>query len=163
MGRELPPDLDLIAKGGWVLGPCGAILLKSLWGSGWRTSIDAAEVGTYEYEVNDVYGSLADLADDRATYLNRAAVRGFSFALRMLKDAAELPGAGSLMATVGVSVDEGDEDFLLQGVTVRMFSRRGDYPNWFDDLERYQSEAMAVVDVTDIADRDPLVRFMSGK
>lgn len=156
LSHELPPDLDQVARAGWLLGPCGAILLKSLWGRGWRTSIDASEVGAYEYEVNDVYGSLADLTADQATYLNRAAARGVSFAIRMLKDAAALPGADSLIATVGISVEEKDEDFFLQGVTIRFFSRRGNYPTWFEDLERYQSEAIAVVDIADLADPDPL-------
>lgn len=100
LSHELPPDLDQIARAGWVLGPCGAILLKALWGSGWRTSIDASEVGPYEYEVNDVYGSLVDLTADQAMYLNRAAARGVSFAMRMLTDATPLPGADSLIATV---------------------------------------------------------------
>lgn len=146
-----------------MLGPCGAILLKSLWGRGWRTSIDASEVGAYEYEVNDVYGSLADLAADQATYLNRAAVRGFSFATRMLEYAAALPDADRLTATVGISVDEKDEDFFLQGVTIRFFSRRGDYPTWFEDLERYRSEAIAVVDMADLAGPDPLAKFLYRK
>ena len=163
LSHELPPDLDQVARAGWALGPRGAILLKSLWGRGWRTSIDASEVGAYEYEVNDVYGSLTDLAADQATYLNRAAVRGVSFATRMLKDAAALPGADRLTATVGISVDEKDEDFFLQGVTIRFFSRRGDYPTWFEDLERYQSEAIAVVDMADLAGPDPLAKLLYRK
>ncbi|MFG3419143.1 hypothetical protein [Micromonospora sp. NPDC048063] len=158
-GRNLSPELDEVARAGWVLGPCGAILLKSLWGPGWRTSIDASEVGSYEYEVNDVYVSLSDLAANKGTYLNRAAVRGISFAARMLRDATALPEADSLLAVVSISVDEGDEDFLLQGATVRFFSRRGEYPTWFEDLERYQKEAVAIVDMADLAVPDPLTQF----
>jgi hypothetical protein len=149
LDRDLPSDLDDVARAGWVLGPCGAILLRSLWGSGWRTSIPDSEVGSYEYGVNDVYGSLSDLVDDRATYLYKAAIRGLSFATRMLGSAAGLPGAESLMAVVAISVDEEDELFLLQGVTVRFFTRRGDYPRWFENLERYQREAMALFDGAD--------------
>jgi hypothetical protein len=152
--RDLPPDLDEVARAGWVVGPHGAILLKSLWGSGWRTSIQPSEVGSYEYEVNDVYASLSDLSTDMETYVYRAAMRGISFAVRMLRDAAAVPGAGSLVAAVGVPVDEQDEVFLLQGATVRFFSRRGDYPTWFEELERYQNEAIAVVDMTDLAEAD---------
>ncbi|MFY1598888.1 hypothetical protein [Micromonospora sp. WMMD737] len=157
--RDLPPELDEVARAGWVLGPGGAILLKSLSGPGWRNDIDASEVGLYEYEVNDVYVSLFDIADNRETYLSRAAVRGISFAARMLKDAAALPEADRLLAVVGISVDEGDEDFLLQGATVRFFSRRGDYPTWFEDLERYQKEAIAVIGMADLAVPGPLTQF----
>lgn len=136
--RGLPPDLNEIARAGWVIGPRGAILLKALWKAGWRTDIEPSEVGSYEYEVNDVYASLSDLATERSTYLYRAAVRGISFAVRMLRDAAAVPEAASLIAVASVSIDEEDEAFLLQGATIRFFTCRGDYPTWFEDLERYQ-------------------------
>ncbi|QKW13398.1 hypothetical protein [Verrucosispora sp. NA02020] len=163
LNHDLSPDLDEVARAGWALGPCGAILLKSLWGPGWRTNIDASEVGSYEYEVNDVYASLSDLAVNKAAYLNGAAIRGISFATRMLRDASDFPEADSLLAVVGISVDEEDEDFLLQGASVRFFSRRGDYPTWFEDLERYRKEAIAVVDMADLAGPDPLTQFRRRK
>jgi hypothetical protein len=151
---DLPPDLNEVARAGWVVGPCGAILLKSLWGKGWRTSIPPSEIGSYEYEVNDVYASLSDLATERGTYLHKSAVRGISFAVRMLGDAAAIPEAEGLVAVVSISIDEEDETFLLQGATVRFFSRRGDYPMWFDDLERYQHEAIAVLNMSDLTEFD---------
>ncbi|GIF06914.1 hypothetical protein [Actinoplanes siamensis] len=152
--RDLPPDLDEVARAGWVLGPRGAILLRSLWGPGWRTNLQSSEIGSYEYEVNDVYASLSDLVTEKNTYLFRSAVRGISFATRMLMDAAILPGAERLISVVGVSIDDEDESFFLQGATIRFFSRRGDYPRSFEDLERYQKEAIAVLDMTDLAELD---------
>jgi hypothetical protein len=148
---DLPSDLNEVAKAGWVVGPQRTILLKSLWGTGWRTSIQPSEVGSYEYEVNDVYASLSDLATERSTYLHRSAVRGISFAVRMLGGAAAIPEAELLVAVVSISIDEEDETFLMQGATVRFFSRRGDYPMWFEDLERYQNEAIAVLNMSDLA------------
>jgi hypothetical protein len=152
--RDLPPDLNEVARAGWVVGPRGTILLKSLWGTGWRASIHPSEVGSYEYEVNEVYASLSDLAAERSAYLYTSAVRGISFAVRMLSDAAVFPEAEGLMAVVSISVDEEDETFLLQGATVRFFSRRGDYPTWFEDPERYQNEAIAVLSMSDLAKYD---------
>ncbi|WP_425720134.1 hypothetical protein [Micromonospora sp. DT233] len=102
--------------------------------------------------MNDVYVPLSDLVQNEAKYLNSAAARCLSFAARMLRDAATLPGAESLLTIVSVFVDEEDEEFFLQGANVRFFSRRGDYPNWFEDLGRYQKEAIAVVDIADLAE-----------
>ena len=145
VASSLPDEIQDICERGWEIGPGDSVVLRALWGPGWRTAISPEEVGAYEYEVNDVSIPLADLRTDMAEYLPRAAGRGIHFARLMLKKSDELMLPNELVATVGVSVDVDDEDFLLQGVVVRFFTERGDFPRWFDDLEKFQSEAIAVL------------------
>ena len=100
--------------------------------------------------MNDVDISLDDLGDREGTFLVRAASRAFTFASLMLAKGAGLPGAETLQASVSVSVDVTDEYFALQGANVRFFTRRGDDLGWFDDLEKFKIEAIALLDVSDL-------------
>ncbi|MEU8217005.1 hypothetical protein AB0C47_14660 [Micromonospora taraxaci] len=134
---------------GWTVEPSGALLLVAHRPTSMH-DIPVAALGEGEYEVNDVHVSLADLGGEPADLLPRAASRGLYFARRMLAAARGLPGAELLLATVAVHVDVDDEDFALQGVTVRFFTRRGSYPDWFDELETFTLEAIAVLDVSDV-------------
>jgi hypothetical protein len=145
----LPEDVLRIVEAGWAVGPRGSLLLSALWGGGWRREIDAPEVGRYEYDVNDVYISLSDLRPDIDVYLSRAASRGIAVALRLLEDAKNLPGSDTLLAVVSVPVDMESNDFLLQGTTVRFFTQRGDYPDWFENLERFELDAISVLEMED--------------
>lgn len=148
----LPPDIQAIVDAGWTVGPNGALLLASLWWEG-RHDIPSAQTGHAEYEVNDVHISLGDLRRENPGFLSRAASRGLFFAMTMLEKALVLPHGESLLATVAVPVDVDDPDFSLQGTTVRFFSRRGNYPGWFDDLEGFRLEAIAVLDGSDVPQR----------
>ena len=88
------------------------------------------------------------IAEDQPAQRYSAAMvrRALSFACRALADARGLDGADSLVAVIGAGVDD---DYLTHGTTVRFFTRRGDYPRHFDDLERFALEALAVLDIDD--------------
>ncbi|MFK4244181.1 hypothetical protein ACI2KV_14985 [Micromonospora chokoriensis] len=134
---------------GWTVEPSGALLLvrhrpKCM------HDIPAEALGGGEYEINDVYVSLDDLGRESVDFLPRAASRGLYFARRMLASARGLPGSETLLAAVAIHVDVDDEDFALQGATIRFFSRRGSYPDWFDELETFTLEAIAVLDMSDV-------------
>lgn len=148
---HLPDDARAVLEAGWTVGPSGSLLLRSLW-HGRRASIAGSDVGQYEYEINDVYISLTDLGDDMSSYLAHAVSRGIFLATTMLRKAKRIPGSDDLVAAVAVFVDMNDEAFLLQGARVRFFTRRGDYPTWFEDLERFELQAMAVIDISDVLD-----------
>jgi hypothetical protein len=148
----LPVDAQEVLAAGWVLGPGGSLLLRALWAGGGRSGVPS-DIGLFEYHANDVYISLSDLTDDMDHYLVRAASRGVFFAMEMLRNASRFPSLDALVAIVGVFVDTDDEDFLLQGARVRLFTLRGNYPDWFEDLERFESQAVAMIDLSDVAAR----------
>lgn len=153
--HQLPPDAAQIVNAGWTVGPHGALLLKALLGAVVDSGPDRnmgnqVNIGEYEYHANDVYLSLTDLRVDMELYLRSAAVRGLVFAKEMLREAPGLPHADSLCAIVSISVDIGNEDFLLQGATVHFTTRRGGYPDWIDDLEGFELEAIAVLQMVDL-------------
>ncbi|WP_322778209.1 hypothetical protein [Frankia sp. Cas4] len=148
---SLPSRAQSIVEAGWMVGPNGALLLRAMYGDSWSGEFDPLEIGHYEYEVNDVYISLSDLRGDMGRYLPRAASRGLFFARRMLRDASALEGCDRLLALVSIFADEDYEGFFLQGATVKFFSRRGHYPDWFEDLEGFQREAIAILDLADVA------------
>jgi hypothetical protein len=147
---RLPDDAQAIVDAGWTLGPSGSLLLAALWG-GRREELPSAEVGRYEYEVNDADISLADLIDEEERFLARAASRALHFAGRMMEEAASVPGSETLQASVAIHVDMTDEDFSLQGANVRFFTQRGDPLTWFDDLESFRMQAIAVLDLSDVS------------
>ncbi len=140
-----------VVEAGWIVGPNGALLLRAMNGNSWSGEFDPSEIGHYEYEVNDVYISLSGLRGDMRRYLPRAASRGLFFARRMLRNASALEGGDRLLALVSIFADEDYEGFFLQGATVKFFSRRGHYPDWFEDLEGFQREAIAILDLADVA------------
>ena len=145
---ELPCELQDYVEAGWMADSSGALLLSALARGASSTPVGPAHVAEREYEVNDVYVPNADLVEHPETYLLAITLRGLSFAARMLERAQGSPNAKSLVAAVSTGVDD---DFLTHGTTVKFFTRRGDYPQWFNDLERFGIEAMAVLDSSDLA------------
>jgi hypothetical protein len=145
-----PRDARAVLAGGWTLGPHGALLLADRW-TGAAGPVLPNQIGSYEYDINDVYLSLDDLrgGDD---LLPRAAARTIDVARRLLRAGLRLPGSGTLTAVAAVHVDADDELFDLQGGRVRLFTRRGQHPSWFDDLETFEKEALAVLDRSDVSD-----------
>ena len=139
-----PPDVQDTLDAGWTVGPNGALLLAAHWRRD-RHDIPADALGDGEHEVNDVFVSLRDLAPGSPAFLPRAAARCLAFAGRMLTESHGLPGSADLLATVSVSTDTDDEDFAVQGGTVRFFTRRGAHPGFYDDLEAFPHEALAVL------------------
>ncbi len=73
----------------------------------------------------------------------RAAHEGLDFAHACLRAADGLPAADLLIGVVSVTTWV-DEDFWMQGIVVRFYTTRGDYPDWYDDLERYERNAIAL-------------------
>ncbi|MEU8329033.1 hypothetical protein [Micromonospora sp. NPDC048839] len=136
---------------GWAVEPSGALVLVAHRPHDGH-DVPAESLGEGEYEVNDVHVSVTDLGRESPDFLPRAASRGLYFARRMLAGARGLPGSDTLLATVAIFVDVDDEDFALQGATIRFFSRRGAYPRWFDDLEPFALEAIAVLALSDLTD-----------
>ena len=151
VAADLPPDARTVLDAGWTVGPTGALLLSDRVGAKPRV-VPASLLGGHEYEINDVYLRLDDLAG-RSDRVVQSATRTLTFAVEMLKRAAGLPGAGTLQATVGVFDDESDEDFDLQGGRPRFFTRRGDFPDHFGDLEQYRHNAMALLDINTVTER----------
>ena len=145
----LPRRESSIIGAGWAVGPQGALLVAAAIGRGARTDIEPSEVGEYEYHVNDIDLQTADLRVEPETYLVNAATRGIIFAAEMLRAANGLPACKMLCGIVSVFVDVQDDLFSLQGVTVRFTTRRGGYPDWLGDLDRFEHHAVAVLDSAD--------------
>ena len=86
-------------------------------------------------------------------FLRGMAQRGLTFAARALAlaDRQQLPGGGGLTAIISTGVVA---DVLVHGTFVRFTTARG-VPSrsfdlaWFDDLERFKLEAMAVLIASD--------------
>jgi hypothetical protein len=47
-----------------------------------------------------------------------------------------------------------EEDCKLHGSTVKFFTKRGDYPSYYHDLERYKMDEMAVLDAAEAGTKD---------
>jgi hypothetical protein len=146
---DLPPEAQDIIDAGWRHGPNGELVLAALWGTGWERRVGTNDLANREYEINDVYIDCTDLVDNLGTYLNRAANRGLLFGRLALEKAQLLDEYASLVAVVSVGIED---DFLTHGTTVKLFTRRGNYPNWFQDLERFTTEAMAIIYPSDVAE-----------
>lgn len=143
----LPEELQDILASGWVEGPGGSLLLGALYGAGWRDDWGRADVSFHEYEVNDVGVPSAGLSGQRDVFLRAMAGRALSFASRALRLAGGYDAGDFLIAVVSVSVDV---DYFTGGTAVKFFTCRGDYPRYYDALERYTLEAIAVIDMNDI-------------
>ncbi len=149
-GQDIPADTQAIIDAGWIIGPQGALLLKANCPHP-KSSLDPSQVAHYEYDINDLYVTLTDLRTNMDLYLPRAVRRGLSIAQTLLLEATELPGSETLVAVVSMWADTENEDFLNQGVRPRFFTRRGAYPRWFDDLEPFKLEAIALLELPDIS------------
>jgi len=103
-------------------------------------------IARLEYEINDVGIPGVDLDDDRNVFLPTIAARARRFASTILQSAFESYPNQELMAVVSIGVDE---EYLTHGTTVKFFTLRGDYPDWFDNLEGFRSEAMLLLRAVD--------------
>lgn len=88
---------------------------------------------------------------DVAAFLSRMAARGLTFASRAVRLAAQqgLDAAGALVAIINIGVTG---DVLVHGTHVHITTARGAPSkwfdlSWFDDLERFEMDAMAVIDL----------------
>ncbi|MCT9010520.1 hypothetical protein [Streptomyces rhizosphaerihabitans] len=141
----LPAELQDLVESGWQTGPAGSLLLVGCYGdgAGWRSDWQAEEIAQRELEVNDVSIFCDDLPKARDLFLRAAVARSRAFAGAALKAAWGLQAAEFLVAIVSVGVDD---DYLTHGATVKFATRRGGFPESYEDLERFQYEAMAVID-----------------
>lgn len=146
--KDLPGDLQNIVDRGWSIGPGG--ILSPGAATFWpkiSPGLTGQEIMKRELDLNDFGVCGEDLLHDPDSYLGAMATRGFRFAGECLKQASGLAEAADVRASVIVGVGE---DFLMHGTTVRFFLRRGELPNRYWDLERFELEAIAVIGLEDI-------------
>lgn len=143
--KILPDELQDLVEIGWQNGPAGSLLLAGCYGdgAGWRSDWQAEEIAQRELEVNDVGISCDDLPKAREPFLRAAVARSRAFAGAALKAARGLQESELLVAIVSVGVDD---DYLTHGATVKFATRRGGFPESYANLERFQYEAMAIID-----------------
>jgi hypothetical protein len=143
---ELPVELTDLLSAGWCIGPASSLLLQGLFGSGWRTDWLPDEVSQHEYEVNDVWISPNGIPGPHDAFLGSLLARAVKFALVGLRAARELEASDCLVAVISLDIEE---DSSVNGATVKFLTRRSGYPSSFDNLERFQFEAMAILDSAD--------------
>lgn len=144
----LPAGLHQVLAEGWVAEPSGALVLRRLRDDTGLTPTGYPDLTGYEAAVNVVRIFDEDVAPDEEYTV--AAVRvGLSFATAALRQfvdgspARDATGAGTPLAVV----TSGDD---TSPVTVRFYVDRPGEP-WLDeDLERYEQEGIAVLDVEDL-------------
>jgi hypothetical protein len=144
---SLPDGNEYLLERGWVVGPGGSLLLRGLFGPGWKRDWAHDEVAQHEYEVNDVRISSAAAPADRDSFLAEMLSRALRFTSRALAGASSIEAADALVAVISIGVAG---DYVLHGTTVKFFTLRGDYPDYFVDLERFELEAMAVIEPGDL-------------
>jgi hypothetical protein len=142
----LPDELQDLVEGGWRIGPVGSLLLAGCYGDGrgWRRDWPAEEVAEHELEVNDVGIPSDDFPKARDLFLRGAVARSCLFAGAALRAASNLKASELLVAVVSVGVDD---EYLMHGATVKFATRRGGFPDIYANLELFQSEAMAIIDL----------------
>ncbi len=139
---ELPEEVVELLQEGWIVGSADALLLKSLYGTGWARHWGPDDVAHYECEINDVWVSPEGLPSDRESFLTGMVERTRNFAGRAILSARPHVACDSLTAVISIGVDD---DYLTHGGTVKFFTRRGRRLAQYEELERYQLEAMAVI------------------
>lgn len=145
--HELPSSLQDVLSAGWILGPSQSVLLRAMHGPGWRTDWSVGDVARHEFEANDLNVPASGLSRDREGFLVGLTSRARTAAELGLTNARGFEFAESLTAVISMGIDD---DFLTHGATVKFFTRRNGYPRYFDDLERFKLEAMAILDASDI-------------
>ncbi|MEI8413110.1 MULTISPECIES: hypothetical protein [unclassified Kribbella] len=150
--KDLPDDLQDLVESGWRTGPAGALVLTGCYGegAGWRDDWQAETISQHELEVNDVAIPCDDLSKERDLFLRGAVARSRAFVGAAFRAARALPASEFLVAVVSVGVDEG---YLTHGATVKFATRRGGFPAFYEDLERFQDEAMAMIDAHEHVDK----------
>jgi hypothetical protein len=145
----LPVELQDILQNGWLIGPAGSLLLRGLYGTGWKVDWHPDEVASHEYEVNDVSIPAKELPEAREEFLPGLVGRARAFAYQAMRNAESIEDSRLLVAVISIGIDE---DYLLHGATVKFCTRRGGPLHNFDDLERYRLEAIALVESGDAAE-----------
>ncbi|MFF2328287.1 MULTISPECIES: hypothetical protein [unclassified Streptomyces] len=149
-GEDLPGELRSLVDEGWEVGPAGSLLLRGMHGSGWRSDWTREEVSRHELDVNDVWIPPTGLDESRDVFLPGLVARAREFLSCAMKSAHGLESADLLVGIISIGVDD---DFLDHGATVKLSTRRGGFPDYYDDLERFQFEGMAVVEAADMPGR----------
>ncbi|MGW8359030.1 hypothetical protein ACWGK1_00410 [Streptomyces wedmorensis] len=148
--RVLPEELRDLIRGGWRIGPADSLLLVGCYGdgSGWRDDWQVGEVSRHELEVNDVRIPCDDLPRARDVFLRDSVARSRAFIGAALMAARGFQSSDQLVAIVSVGVDD---DYRMHGVTIKFATRRGGFPEVYENLERYGFEAMAVIELPDVS------------
>ncbi|WP_154675474.1 hypothetical protein [Parafrankia elaeagni] len=139
----LPAELRDLLDGGWMRGPVNSLLLRSAFGSGWSSSWNAEDVALHEYEVNDVWIPPDNIPRARDVFLPAMVGRARDFTFHAMRLAEDVQGVDRLVAIISVGIDS---DYLTHGTTVKFFTRRGRHLSFYDDLDRYRTEAIALVE-----------------
>ncbi|MEU8267843.1 hypothetical protein AB0B89_11800 [Sphaerisporangium sp. NPDC049002] len=147
LSQDISSELEEVIEGGWVVGPHGVLSLAALHDPELDMQVDHLEPFEVEYHRNEVWIPGDDLPVDREGYLTAICVRALTFSLAALAAARNLPGFDTLTAVISTGVDA---DWSTHGTTVKFFTRRGGYPNWFDDLESFEIEAVALLEASDV-------------
>lgn len=137
-----------ILDAGWMIGPHGGLYLRALGTP--KFDPGRADDGLREYHHNDVRLEINGSLGANDLMLSDAAFRAIFFSRTLLHDAIALLRAEHFVSVIGLPGDVKIEDFSLQGITIRFFSCRGAHPDWFSDLEGYESEALAVMTLDDL-------------
>ncbi|WP_406862854.1 hypothetical protein ABZO31_21475 [Streptomyces sp. HUAS MG47] len=144
---DLPVELRDLVDQGWKTGPAGALLLGGMHGDGWRDDWSPGEVARHEIDVNDVWVPPTGLDEDRDVFLPGMVARARGFLACAVEAASGFEAADRLVGVISVGIDD---DYLEHGTTVKLLTRRGGFPDYFEDLERFVFEGMAVVDAADV-------------
>ncbi|WP_189210793.1 hypothetical protein [Actinokineospora fastidiosa] len=147
MGATVPASLVYLVEGGWTTGPADALLLREMYGSGWRDDWSPQNVASHELEVNDVWIPPDGLDGPEELLLTQMAARARRFAVEVLRSAEGMLAAELLVAVISVEVESGIPE---DGATVKFCTRRGGFPGYYDDLERYGLYGMAIVEAADV-------------
>ncbi len=143
----LPRDLRGLIEAGWYESDCGAVLLAGVGRHAKSWPCADGDVAGREYEINDVRIPHRDFDVARDVFLPSVYARTRSFAESALRGAGGFPNSDTMTALIRVGVDD---DYLMQGAGVRFFTLRGGYPDWINDLDGFNLEALMVISVTDI-------------
>ncbi|WP_157606524.1 hypothetical protein [Saccharomonospora cyanea] len=152
----LPDELRTIIRKGWYFTPAGAFVLEALEPRSmlaktfltkhFRRNRELAShwggVADYEYHTNDVKIPESGLPSDKERFLSAVAIRALCFIEEAFRSAARFEVSNGLTAVVSVGVGD---NYLSHGTTVKFFTRRAGRPDWYEDLERFKIEAIAVL------------------
>lgn len=107
-----------------------------------RVGVALVGVADYEYHTNDVKISESGLPSDKERFLSAVAIRALCFIEEAFRSAARFEVSNGLTAVVSIGVGD---NYLSHGTTVKFFTQRAGRPAWYEDLERFKIEAIAVL------------------
>ncbi|WP_143020531.1 hypothetical protein [Sinosporangium album] len=145
--EAIPTASQEVIDSGWLIGPAGALLLASQYRLEWAWQADKKGLGSFEYEINDVWIPNDDIRETESLLAAKSFLRSASFATSMLRKANGLPGSEHLACTISVPMTQ---EFAASGTTVKFFTRRGHYPDWLSNLDVFHTEGIAVIEISEI-------------